>query len=771
MYSWKNPNTYPKYKSTFDIIKENENGFYFDRKSFVFPHNDGGYNIGNDTSFKSYLSDFNDIGELYDSYFSDNIYRMLTHEPIKNFDWSYMLSKSENNEDEDFSFGTSKIESMLRIYGREFDNIKQYIDTMSYGNNVSYDGINNIPDYLLTDILSYDGWDLKNIFTYDATKNEDGSYKFHENEKKFDGIAPYSHENSSAITKEEKNGTTFFVDQTYDENDINNEFFRRLKINSRYILREKGTIDGIEKVLSLFGLRSKKWCKKFNSANSKFAGDKSKELSYDYTIKEYTTFMYPIIDGYNKAEDMGIYDYYNKSKLITYDNDDFRNGVYDSYIGLPVIAFSGSNSVDGKDYSHLYPYFDKNSEYDGGLYYQMNGGWMKISPFDFDNNGNVVSASNVETFTQTYRTIKQVDNIQELLSIPSEDVTEGMTVYVDKIQNDMVVIDSSVYSMIYDTDGNEKTLRYLSFNVEGNSVTIGTNTYYGNITASLSDGDINVYNLETMSDGDEIRVYVYKDGNDEDAVYLYSDNKSFNSVNFFNTYYSPTHYYRLMSIDGAGQINSYGWNIIAEDDDFYKNINRIKNYFNGNNPHHSSLEYDNGYSYMNSFYHLFGYSLKNNLLDDTVFSNSYETKESLLSGIGFANYAVMPGEKCSNDYPEIEDDKIHVFAKQIIGNEEKEEAWLSGDTIYSAFTTSSSVRYHLNKYGTDVDVLKYILPKNFDSNTYSVVNTKRVDINFKKGIFDDFNNIENSKYLLSVINNYVQQVVPSNIICHLNFNS
>ena len=46
------------------------------------------------------------------------------------------------------------------------------------------------------------------------------------------------------------------------------------------------------------------------------------------------------------------------------------------YYGLPVAEITVP--LDNNEYSTcLIPWFDRNQEYDGDLYYQMNGGWSK----------------------------------------------------------------------------------------------------------------------------------------------------------------------------------------------------------------------------------------------------------------------------------------------------------------------------------------------------------------------------------------------------------
>ena len=95
------------------------------------------------------------IADFYDEHFTDNIYRSMTHESIKNLDWSI--------DDEDKIEGGNKFAKVLRLFGYEFDNIKSYIDNLNNTNTISYNEVNNLPDYFFTDKLEEEGWDVKLI--------------------------------------------------------------------------------------------------------------------------------------------------------------------------------------------------------------------------------------------------------------------------------------------------------------------------------------------------------------------------------------------------------------------------------------------------------------------------------------------------------------------------------------------------------------------------------------------------------------------------------
>ena len=59
-----NPETTPKYKATFSVIKEDNYGYHREMKSFIFPTSAGGYNIdASSYGFNNYTNDLSAIGD------------------------------------------------------------------------------------------------------------------------------------------------------------------------------------------------------------------------------------------------------------------------------------------------------------------------------------------------------------------------------------------------------------------------------------------------------------------------------------------------------------------------------------------------------------------------------------------------------------------------------------------------------------------------------------------------------------------------------------
>ena len=91
------------------------------------------------------VSSLLDAANIVDELFSDNLYRMMTHDSIKNMDSTYSREVDQDALD-DIIVGGTKVQKLLRLYGRSFDDLKDYIEGISFANTVSYDALNNLPN-------------------------------------------------------------------------------------------------------------------------------------------------------------------------------------------------------------------------------------------------------------------------------------------------------------------------------------------------------------------------------------------------------------------------------------------------------------------------------------------------------------------------------------------------------------------------------------------------------------------------------------------------
>lgn len=149
--------TLPKYTSTFDYKVTTDSGdIYNTSKSITWPTSDG-YNIDfNTTDYINYVTELLSISESSDELYSNLIVRFLTSESISNFD---TVPTCDGNEEETAG---QKMNKTLKVYGREYDEVKKYIDGIKFSNNVTYDKKNNTPDQTVKYLARVLGWELTN---------------------------------------------------------------------------------------------------------------------------------------------------------------------------------------------------------------------------------------------------------------------------------------------------------------------------------------------------------------------------------------------------------------------------------------------------------------------------------------------------------------------------------------------------------------------------------------------------------------------------------
>lgn len=710
-----NPNTEPKYKATFEIISENNQGFTKSVQDFIFPIGEGGYNIGSNlNAFKSYLDSFMDISLFYDERFSDNLYRMMTHESIKNFDWTYNIP---NENQEEYSEGKAKIDQILRLFGREFDEIKFYIDGIRNYNKITYDDKNNIPDYFLTDEVEIEGWDLKNIYPLKYNKATDECSTPNFSTLLYERIQPYAdrliypngyfntctsgcvidesnthyllekitYDNGIEKSFLRKKNKKFSSQKEYTYKDANKLFLKHLKLNSREILKHKGTIEGIEMMLGLFGLKSKRYVEENTNSNgyscSEDCSINASCKEYDFDIKEYVTVTNGIVDKYWECKDMTRIDWYNKTKTIQYNNNDFKQGIYHHYQGLPVSYREIEN--ENEKYNIIYPYFNSKSEIDGNLYYQMDGGWITSSPYTFDKNNNLVNG--FDLYNETLNSIRIVDTPLDLIKIASSELDNGQILKVNDLSGQYIIIDGYIYKIEKDFNGYE----YITVKMINNLLTIGNNSYeydfytydpYGSCLVNDSENRIKHYNLMLLNNNEEIKIFIIdneihvssnSERIDDFEEVLYVNAGVFNSNSNFDKS-SASNYFKILNKYNKNQFNKLfqGWvqlplvekpnadGVYKDLFNEYKKVNTITNYFKGNNPHSGKNHYDGGFKYINYFANLFNYSYNNEYFDIRPYQGEYEKELVNIGNIGFKN---LISDELNKKYPLYNDSKIHYF--------------------------------------------------------------------------------------------------------------
>ena len=201
----------PIYTSTFTVPRENEDGtVYLTTQAITFPKN-GQWNLDiSSLAFDNYLTTLNEFAANLDLYRTNLISRFLTTGAIKEFDTP-----------------DQKIEKVLQIYGRSFDETKKFISALSNMNNVNYNIKNDIPSQLLKNLAMTLGWD-PNISPIT-------------NDQLLDSVFSTGSNNFSGLS----------VGMTPEE--LNYQYYRNLILNSAYLFKSKGTRKSIEILLRLIG--------------------------------------------------------------------------------------------------------------------------------------------------------------------------------------------------------------------------------------------------------------------------------------------------------------------------------------------------------------------------------------------------------------------------------------------------------------------------------------------------------------------------------------
>ena len=393
-YALLNRDSKPLYMSSFDTPYETDKGNFYKKETYIWPSK---YNWNPDIEsigYENYVERLISLAEFHDEHDSNNIWRSMTHEAIKNLDWTFVR---ENGDDiEDLSkIDSSKIEIFLQLYGRQFDGLKRYIDTIKYSNQVSYNEKNNLPDYCLTDSVGNSGWDVKPLIA--TGKSEFYSDILYNN-----------------------------MSKGYSEVEANNNFMRNLKLNSRYILSNKGTREGVAALLGLLGIYKDEY--EINEHVAIAKGRSDAQEKYCHFVSGLTDMIYP------NAEDIEFVNMKKDSLL-----DDYAGNVYEG-IGVKEVTSNTEGQYYGKTY--VIPWYVNGKKYDNGMYFQCDGGWGKIKSNFYPLNINVdctpitaFSPTQIGIYEETQNYLKFASDLNEMLDFTNSVIKKGMIVYVTDIEN------------------------------------------------------------------------------------------------------------------------------------------------------------------------------------------------------------------------------------------------------------------------------------------------------------------------------------------------
>jgi len=376
----------PIYKAVFETPYQTETGFFYKMKSYIWPSINGWNPDLASQAYTKYINSLISLADFYDEYYSDNLWRMGTHEAIKNLDWTFMRDKGDTIEDLS-NIDTSRIEPAIRLYGRQFDGIKRYIDNIKHSNQVTYNQKNNLPDYCLTDVAGLSGWDAL-VIKPKAQSNVVGDIIY------------------SAMTK------------GFSEVDMNTYFMRNLKINSRALMSMKGTRKGVEAMLGLLGIREDEY-KIHEKIGIAKGGDKCE------------------FSGATPSSASSVYPTYESIRLINERKDNFIFGEED----IQTDELQGLAVKQVKDY--VVPWFDSSVEHDGDWYFQCKGGWGKrkdkqIYLPELTNVTAITATADFPIYDETEPYMKFATDISEMLHYLPGEVKAGDVCYV----NDVTDIDT-----------------------------------------------------------------------------------------------------------------------------------------------------------------------------------------------------------------------------------------------------------------------------------------------------------------------------------------
>ena len=207
-----NRKVFPKYTATFQYPDYDLDGNYIlNVKNITWPLSDV-WNIDIlSNGFENYLAEVQNVAELLDKYRTNLISRFLTTGSLKDFDTP-----------------DQKMEKVLQIYGRSFDETKKFIDALAFMNSVNYVVGNDIPSQLLINLSQTLGFNS----------------------------------NVSPITNDEFLSTVFSTNNNSDyegmsnpmtPTELNYQFYRNLILNAAYLFKSKGTRKSIEFIMRMVG--------------------------------------------------------------------------------------------------------------------------------------------------------------------------------------------------------------------------------------------------------------------------------------------------------------------------------------------------------------------------------------------------------------------------------------------------------------------------------------------------------------------------------------
>lgn len=570
--------TKPLYMNKLITPTEVDFVWYYPIKAYVWPSD--GYCIDIDSiAFSTFVSDLYDIAQNFDELWSDNIYRSMTHESIKNFDWSYRRQYTEGDEQDNVE-GGERMQKLLRIMGRVFDDTKVYMDALKQITNVTYDQYKNGPEALLSDMSSISGFDVKSTISkdYDIDTNITNSFL-----------------NSKYIVDEIVGKTDYWVSCKDEDTKIestlpkwypirksedvypdvcDNEFMRRILLSSKRIMQTKGTQEAIEMVFGMFGFGkdvdyaieeeayyTENIIRSDECIDGTIDGEKIGEdtVGEDWSKTEGVTWTE--IES-SKKGDLAVEINGNKESELLYDSDQLS--------GVPLREVC----LGRKNNTYLVPYYDSTQLYDGDLVFQCNGGWGKMIKDNDDD-----PLDDRFDYQETLSYLHVVSNINALLSLNVNTLEPNDIYYVVNL-DDYTTYDSnppistedeitmSHYFCLIDRDNSERFSSWKNIVVKNELD---------------SDGNLQMASEKGFKS-------IFGEGETRDWKYKPDDGDEETETEKLGTYYYA--FKKMQYLDNIVSLNT------------------------GNNPHVGYGQYDDGSTYLEYMKLPFKYSIDNSQFDN-----------------------------------------------------------------------------------------------------------------------------------------------------------
>lgn len=409
--------TIPLYSNKFITPVEENLIWFYPIEMHIWPSK--GYCIDiSSEAFETFIGKLFDLAQHFDELWSDNLYRSMTHESIKNFDWTYSRDYYEGDAQDNIE-GGERMQKIIRVFGRAFDDIKLYIDTMKNIRNTTYDKYKNAPEALLSDEVSIKGIDVKSTISADYdldAKITAESLDTNVIEKDKCWV------DKSLSTLPKWYPTRRSEDVFCDVCD--NEMMRRMLLSVKRIMQTKGTQQSIEMIFGLFGFGrgidyeieeeafftkqmipsdecvnapERNWAKKENGGVS---GDGWKQVNS------------------RKKGDLAVEINANKDLDLLY----YEDGL--SGVPMREVLLGRENTP------YLVPYYDSTQLYDGDLIFQEKGGWGK-----FIKRGDKDPLDDCFDYQETVSYLHVVGTVGELLAINPYTVDNNVIYYVANLED------------------------------------------------------------------------------------------------------------------------------------------------------------------------------------------------------------------------------------------------------------------------------------------------------------------------------------------------